>query len=202
MSLEQILDHINKKAKQKAGHILNDAKKKAEQEMRQTMDEAQLQKESILQQARQKAQERKKRMLQMAYLSGRKKILEEKQKFINFVFNAAINHLAGLNPAKYKQMIRHMLLKAVKSGKEEIILSVKDKKILDKDWLKGINKDIAREKGLPGELRFSQETRDIKGGFILKEGKVEINSSFEAILKYNQNELELKMAEILFGKQT
>lgn len=201
MSLEKIIDKINADAKQKADQIILEAKQKADQIIQQSMEEARLRKEAILSQAKQNALDREKRVLQMAHLSGRKAILAEKQKAIHFVFNSALNRLAGLNPGKYRQIIRHMLLKAVKSGREEIIMSAKDRKILDQDWLRGFNKEVAKDKGIPGELKFSRETRDIKGGFILRDGQIEINSSFEAILKYNHNELESNVATAFFEKQ-
>lgn len=200
MSLEKIIDKINADAKHMADQIMIEANKKAEQIMSDSIKEAQLKKEAILAQARQNAQDRQKRMLQMAHLSGRKTILAEKQKAIQSVFGSAINRLAGLNPGRYRQILRHILIRAVKSGKEEIILSARDRKILDGDWLKGVNKDLMKDRGLPGELRFSKETRDIKGGVILRDGQVEINGSFEAILKYNQNELESEVAAVLLSK--
>lgn len=200
MSLDKILVQINSEAQQKSEQIILEAKEKAEQIMKQSLEEAGLKKEAILEQARQDARDREKRMIQMAHLSGRKAILAEKQKAIHFIFSAAMNRLAGLNPGKYKQILRHMLIKAVTSGKEEIILPVKDKKLIDEDWLKGLNKELAKTRGLPGELKLSKETRSIKGGFILRDGQVETNSSFEAILKYNQSELEPEVVGLLLEK--
>ena len=100
-----------------------------------------------------------------------------------------------------KKMLKHMLLKAVKSGKEEIILSDRDKKLINEDWLEEVNMNLIKDRGLPGKLKLAEDTRDIKGGVILKDGQVEINSSFEAILKYNQNELESEVADLLLGKE-
>ncbi|MBN2374235.1 V-type ATP synthase subunit E [bacterium] len=197
MSLDKILVQINTEAQQKAEQILLEAKEKAEQIKRESLEDSRLKKEAILDRARQDAQDREKRMVQMARLSGRKSILAEKQKAINFIFNSAMNRLAGLNPGKYKQILRHMLIKAVRSGREEIILPEKDKKLIDDEWLKGVNREISKARGLPGELKVAKETRPIKGGFILRDGLVEINSSFEAILKYNQNELESDVIALL-----
>ena len=200
MSLDKILVQINSEAQQKSEQIISEAKEKAEQIMKQSLEEAGLMKEAILEQARQDARDREKRMIQMAHLAGRKAILAEKQKAVNFIFSAAMNRLAGFNPGKYRQILRHMLIKAVRSGKEEIILPDKDKKLIDDDWLKGLNKELAKTRGLPGELKLSKETRPIKGGFILRDGQVEINSSFEAILKYNQSELESDVVALLLEK--
>ena len=93
-----------------------------------------------------------------------------------------------------------MLLDVVKTGKEEIILSNKDRKVLDRDWLENVNHELLKGKGVSGKLKFADETRDITGGFILKDGRIEVNNSFEAILKYNQSEMESLIADFLLFK--
>jgi V/A-type H+-transporting ATPase subunit E len=166
------------------------------------MEEAKKIKNEILEQARQNAQERERRMLQMSQLSGRKAILAEKQKAIHSIFSAVLDRLSGLEPNRYRKMLKHMLLKSAKTGREEIILSSKHRKILGRDWLENVNKELVKTRRLPGKLKFSEETRNIIGGFILRDGQVEINSSFEAILKYNQNEMESLVADFFLFKKS
>ena len=201
MSLDNIIEKINEETRQKIEQIMSDAQVQIEYIKKKSIEDSETMKQKIMEQAREDARERERRMLQLADLSGRKEILSEKQKAINSVFALALDRLAGLDPGKSRQMLRNMLLKAVKSGKEEIILSARDRKIIDHDWLEKVNRDLIKDRGLPGKLRIAEETRDIKGGFILKDGQVDINSSFEAILKFNQNELESKVAALLLGKQ-
>lgn len=201
MSLDKIIEKINEEAKQKIEQIMSDTELQIEHIKKKSIEDSKTMREKIMEQARQNARERERRMLQLAHLSGRKEILAEKQKAINSVFNAALDHLAGLKPGKYREILKHMLLRAVKSGKEEIIFSPRDKKLINEDWLEDVNKDLIKDRGLPGKLKLTPETRDIKGGFILRDGQIEINSSFEAILKYKQNELESEVADLLLRKQ-
>ena len=202
MSLEKIIDKIQAEAKQKTEQIMKEAKEKAEEIKKESIEEATKRKAIILEQAKKDAQDREKRMLQMAQLSGRKTILGEKQNTLHMFFSDVMDRLAGLNPEKYRKLMKHMLLKAVKSGNEEVIFSAKDRKVLDEVWLDNVNKALNSEKNLPGKLQFAQETRDIIGGFILRNGQVEINSSFEALLKYNQNALESEVADFLHWKKS
>ena len=201
MSLDKIIEKINEEAREKIEQIMSDAKVQVEHIKKKSIKDSETMKNRIMEQAKQDARERERRMLQLAHLSGRKEILAEKQKAINSVFNAAIDRLAGLDPGKSKKMLKHMLLRAVKSGKEEIILSARDKKLINEDWLEEVNMYLIKDRGLPGKLKLAEDTRNIKGGVILKDGQVEINSSFEAILKYNQNELESEVADLLLGKE-
>ncbi|MGA1845242.1 MAG: V-type ATP synthase subunit E [bacterium] len=200
MSLDKIIEHIDAEIRQKNEQIRGEAREKAERIRRQSTEDAAMKKEEILKQARKNAAERERRMLQMAQLAGRKAILTEKQNALTSLFAAALDKLAGLDQARYKRVLKNMLMKTVKSGREELIVSARDKKNLDRNWLDEVNRQLLKERGIQGKLRFSDEARDMKGGFVLREGQIEINSSFEALLKYNQNELEIEVADSLSWK--
>ena len=51
-----------------------------------------------------------------------------------------------------------------------------------------------------GMLTLSQETRDIRGGFILVDGDVEVNCAFETMLALEREKLERQAAERLFER--
>ncbi|MBR1773727.1 MAG: hypothetical protein IJ749_07480 [Eubacterium sp.] len=54
------------------------------------------------------------------------------------------------------------------------------------DFSEKVNQ-VATKKG--GMIDISQDTVDIDGGFILKYGNIEINSSFDALFDENKEEL-------------
>jgi len=68
---------------------------------------------------------------------------------------------------------------------------------LSADFISKLNKALAAA-GKKGNVKLSDETRDISGGFILKSQGVEINNSFEAIIRLFRDEIEPKVAEIFF----
>ena len=49
-----------------------------------------------------------------------------------------------------------------------------------------------------GMLTLSEETRDIRGGFIMVDGDVEINCAFETLVRLQREKLEKKVADVLF----
>ena len=51
---------------------------------------------------------------------------------------------------------------------------------------------------LPEGLSLSEETADIDGGFILRDGNISLNGSLEAVLNAGKKELTGKVAGILF----
>ena len=56
---------------------------------------------------------------------------------------------------------------------------------------------LQQEKGKPAEAS-SEETRDIRGGFIMVDGDVEINCAFETLVRLQREQMEKKVADVLF----
>ncbi len=49
------------------------------------------------------------------------------------------------------------------------------------------------------QLTLSQETRPIRGGFILKDGNVEVNCTLDTEVRLQRTEIAGAVANILFG---
>ena len=49
-----------------------------------------------------------------------------------------------------------------------------------------------------GLLSLAEETRPIRGGFILVDGPVEVNCSFETLVHLQREKLEKQVAQVLF----
>ena len=52
-----------------------------------------------------------------------------------------------------------------------------------------------------GLLTLSEETRPMRGGFILSDGEVEINCTFEAMVYAQREKLEREVAQVLFAQE-
>jgi V/A-type H+-transporting ATPase subunit E len=94
-------------------------------------------------------------------------------------------------------MIFNMLMSSVETGEEEVILSEGSTRKLSDGFISKVNDALAAA-GKKGSIRISDETRNISGGFILKSQGVEINNSFEAVIRLYRDEIEPKVAEIFF----
>jgi len=178
---------IIQRAENEAADILNAAKAKAEEKER-----------AAAEKARKEAEERKSRLLASADLEGRKQILQAKQEVVDEAFSRAIDKLCSLPANQYVDIIASMAVEAVSSGTEEIILSSKDRDVYGTKIVNIVNKKLSA-KGMKGAVRLSDITRDIKGGFILRSGDVEINNSFDVIVKMRRDELETEVVKVLFG---
>ena len=57
----------------------------------------------------------------------------------------------------------------------------------------------AAQQGKPGRLTMSQATRDLRAGFVLQQGDIEVNCAVETIAELCRSDLAAQVAEVLFG---
>lgn len=198
MSLENILARIADDAQKEANRIIERANFNAQEIIKKAEEEAEILKTESLQRTEEEATRRKERMVAMARLDFRKRILDEKQRAIDAVFQKAIETLCKLEDDEYRALMKRMLLSGVQTGEEEIILSQRDKTRLTQSFRDELNEEL-RNNGKKGNLTISQETRKMSGGFVLRRGNIELNSAFESLFESSREELESEVGRLLFG---
>jgi len=144
------------------------------------------------------ARDQKIRMISRARAEMRTKLLEEKQKLINQVFQQALESVVALDDDQYAALMKKLLLEAVETGDEEVIIAEPDGKRKWTEILAGANDELAR-RGLKGHLVLSDERRSMAGGFVLRKGKKEINCNVSYLLKSLREDLESEVVEVLFS---
>ncbi len=149
-------------------------------------------------QSRSRARELKGRMLSAAGLENRNLLLSEKQRMIQEAFENTLKALEALPDDRYREIVKKLLRGIGEEG--EIIVSSKDAKRLGNNFLAEVNRELKNRPGKSGQIRFSQERREMRGGFVLHRGRHEINASFAAILQQRWEELEAELDRILFGE--
>lgn len=192
--IERIKNKILKDARTQVEDIVKEAENKVGHTVEQASKEAVELKKKLMDKACEEAEEARKRMLAMAELDIRKEELAKKQKLIDQAFDKALEGLKGLKGKEYKELVETMVKEAAPGGDEEIVVSSQDKQLFESGLLKEINKKI----GL--KLKLSDETRNIQGGFIIKSEGIEINNSFETLIRMERDQIETKIADILFQK--
>ncbi len=196
---EKLVDRILKEGRQRADEITSNGQKKADEIIENAKQSAQKRVEAIDQKAREDAQEIKRRVRAVAEMEMRKDILAVKQQLIDQVFDQVMEQLKNLSTEEYQNILLNLFIKTVDTGREQVIIASGDQERVNQQFIDRVNQTLI-EQGKTGNLTLSGESRDIKGGFILKSGGVEINNSFEAILRMEREDLEPKVAEILFSR--
>ena len=143
------------------------------------------------------AQDKKAHLLAAARMDIAKDYLAEKRKILDEVFAQARQKLQNLPDGEYCKLMTKLMLKAVETGDEEVIVDNNEKRI-DQKFIKNINRELGP--GYKGNLRLSGEKQNLGGGFILKRGKIKNNVSIEVLLAQARKELEIELAKKLFGE--
>jgi V/A-type H+-transporting ATPase subunit E len=201
MSAEKIIEKILNDARAEAQRVLESAQAQAAQIHEQAEREAQRQRELIVAQARQEAHSRRRAHLAAATAAARNAVLAAKRALIERAFKQAAERIAAMPAGEYKSWLLRLIVHAAETGDEEVILSPADRQILGEAFIREANAQLAQH-GKRGALRLSPETRDIGRGFVLKGKGSEMNVTVATLLRRAQDELEIEVAQMLFGKES
>ena len=169
-----IIDRIMAEADKEIEAFMLEGKREADAIMKAAEEKARREKESYRRNAEEEARK-----------ARAKEILREKQDILEEIIAEAKKRLENLPDAEYAKVIGGMLERLDESQGKEIIVSAKDKARLA---------DVVKEKG----YMLSDETRDIDSGFVVKNGDIEYNYSFDAIIMVQKEEMQITAAKILF----
>jgi len=172
------------------------------------------------------ADQREERLASAASMEGRKILLAAKQDMVGKAFDLAMDKLCNLPEDEYVKLLAELAVKASSTGREQVVLSQKDRARVGKAVVTAANEMLAKQVApkLPDELTetrpgallekvvngasallsgtgmltLSERTASIRGGLILADGAVEVNCSFEALISQIQNQMAGEVAKVLF----
>lgn len=195
---EKLQEKIMAEAKSDAEAMLANARAKEADIIAKAQAEADAKTAKILAAVDKQVSERRRRHQTIAELDARKAILAAKEELIEDTFTQAIARLQEMDTQSYTELMSAMLLAVTQTGTEEIIVSAADKPRFSPELLAQVNQELTLL-GKEGSLTLAEETRETKGGFILRSGDIEINCSFAALLRMQREQLEPEVAAILFN---
>lgn len=224
------IEKITARIQSDAAAELQQLRQQTDEQVKAIETQAQLQAEKerdeILARGRKAADERLERLKSAAQMERRKLELAAKQEVVSEAFEKTLEKLCNLPDEDYIKLLTTLILKAVSTGREQVIFSQRDRNRIGKQVVVAANealvKDVVPE--LPealsnskvgsflgkvvnstaaqitgtGLLSLSEETRPIQGGFILVDGPVETNCSFETLIRLKREGLEKETAQLLF----
>jgi len=197
MSVDRITAKILSDAQAEARQIEDEIARKVEKIRAEEQQRVEAIRKEAEEEGRQRAEDRHRKDIATAELELRKALLAQKQDLIQKVFDKALKRLYDFKGEEYRRFIAELLLKVAEVGDEEVIFSSADEHKLGEKLLEEVNARLVKE-GRKGALRLVKENRDLRGGFILRRGKMEVNCSLEALFNSVREELEPEVAEILF----
>ena len=138
-----------------------------------------------------------KRREAVAELEARKEVLAAKQEMLDIVFARVPRAIYKLPDRGYIDYLAKLAVQHSRTGKEQILLSKRDLDEHGAAVLPAINALLAAE-GKKTGMTLSDETVEIAGGLILRDGDIEVNCAIETLLHFIREELSGEVAEILF----
>jgi V/A-type H+-transporting ATPase subunit E len=194
MSIEKITSKIERDAQALAEETITHAKKEAWDIVKAANEKA----ERIIADAEKEgAETRDKQVVSrkaVAVIDGKNVTLAKKQKLIEECFEAAADKVASA-PAKEYMDFLVCLVKAQGLAGGEIILARKDAS-LGSDLLARLKKEV------PGSsFTISEETRNLRGGLLVRDGSTYYNASIEALIEDMRDDMTAEVAAMLFGRQ-
>ena len=188
---EKIIAHIEADAQAQADAVLGEARQRCEA-IKARFDEkaARLYSDRIREGVK-ACQDQEDSALRISRMEARKSVLSVKQEMVEKSFDLAVQQIVALPDEKYTAFLANLVKKAGPAGNEEIILNAADRARVGEALLKAVNADGAK-------MKLSDETRDIKGGLILRRGSIETNCSVELLVELCRGELSAKLADVLF----
>ena len=196
MEAEQVVEKILADAKAEAERIIKQANEKqaAEQaELNEQLDEHKKHTKTLAEKA---AKDKKTHLLAAARMDIAKQFLTEKRRMLDEIFAQARRQLQNLPDEEYQAVCTKLMLEAVETGDEEVIIDNNETRI-DQQFIKQVNRKLGP--GYKGNLRLANERHNLGGGFILRRGKIKNNVSLEILLAIARKDLEMTLAKQLFG---
>ena len=188
---EKIIAHIEADAQAQADAVLGEARQRCEAIKARFDDKAARLYSDRIREGVKACQDQEDSALRISRMEARKSVLSVKQEMVEKSFDLAVQQIVALPDEKYTAFLANLVKKAGPAGDEEIILNAADRARVGEALLKAVNADSAK-------MKLSDETRDIKGGLILRRGSIETNCSVELLVELCRGELSAKLADVLF----
>lgn len=191
--IEKIIDRISGDAQAEIDAILSRANAEAAQIIARYEAQARAEAEEILHRGGKAAAEREERLYSMAQMEGRKAELAAKQTVIEEAFALALKKLQSLPQEQYVTLLAKLAAQASVTGKETLIFSAADRDRVGKQVVAAASALVPG-----GAFVLDEETRVLNGGFVLSNGAVEVNCSFDTLVRLQKAEITGEVAAVLF----
>ncbi len=192
MGAEEVIQKILADAKAEAQKIKKQADENAAAEKAKLDEQLKDYKKQTELLAKKAAEDKELHLLASARMDITKALLTEKRKILDDLFSEAQKRLISLPDEEYRKLIVKLMLDAVETGDEEVIIDNNESRI-DQNLIDKVNAEGKKN------LKLAKQRLDLAGGFILKRGKIKNNVTLGVLINQARNELEIKLAKEIFS---
>ena len=195
---KRIVSHIEAETQSEIDALLAQAQANAAEITAEYAKKAEAEAAELLRAGKESAEQRVQRQERTTRLEARKDILGLKQEMVSAAYDKAKEAILAMDEDKYVAFLAAQAGAAALTGREEILLNKTDRDRIGAKLLAAANA-AAVKRGLPGEMKLSDETRAVSGGLILRRGSIEVNCTLEKLLEMSRSALDAEVASVLFN---
>ena len=215
--ISAILKKIDEDAKEAAAAILRAGEENRDKILADYRAQAEKERKAILDRANAQCEAIALRAASQAGIAERNKKLQTRREAMDAAFAGAMKKLCSLSDEQKVALFTRMAAANI-TGDAELILNPADRASIGGALVTAIEKKLAAQSGrspLAGaavavvektlgvrggnpHVSLSKETGSFAGGFLLREGNVETNCTFEVLVSGAKEELEPEVSRVLF----
>ncbi|WP_324825491.1 V-type ATP synthase subunit E [Sinanaerobacter sp. ZZT-01] len=191
MGIEKITEQILIDAKDDARRIFDKGRYDSRDLERQAQHKIKIMQADTEKRSEDDAETLKIRKDSVAQLEGRKLRLKAKQEVISKSFDLALEKLSNMEEEAYLNLLERCM-NETGMEKGEILLNKKDRDFIGQKLVNRVNKNGFH-------FVLSKEEISAKGGFLLRDGAVEVNSTFETMINAVREAVTPEVVKVLFN---
>jgi len=191
--IEKITQRITADAQAEIDRVLGAAREEAARITARMTAEADAVAAELAAKNEKSAAEHEERLVSAAQMEARKVQLAAKQEMLEKAYELALEKLCAMPAEQYVAVLADLMVKASSTGTEAVIFSAEDREKVGKAAVEKANAASGKQ------MVLSDETQPIKGGFILKDQNVEVNCTFETLVRLQKAETAGAVAKKLFA---
>lgn len=193
-----IVTKINDEAESGAAELLSAARTNAEGIARSYEERAGRETAATLSAAEAAARAVRQRADSQSGIDSRNALLSARRAVLSRAFDEAQKRLAAL-PDKEKTDLYARIAAGNATADAEIVLNQADRAAIGGAVLSAARSALSAS-GKEYRLTLAEESGDFAGGLVLRQGRMEINCTFEVMVSDARGELEAETLQVLFGK--
>lgn len=191
--IEKITDRILGDAQAEVDATLSEAKAQADSITAKYAAQAEREYKELTAKGAAAAAERESHLNSSAQMEAKKLMLFAKQEMLDKAFQEALRQLNGLPDNQMTDLLAKLAQRASSTGTEQVILSgaVRDR----------LGQAVVAKANAEGNLHLtlSQQSGAFQGGLLLSEGDVEVNCTFDTLVRLTRGEISAQVAQALFN---
>ena len=191
--IEKITQRIASDAQAEIDRILGDARDEAARITANYRAQADAEAQELADKNERAAAEQEERLISAAQMKASRLQLAAKQEMVEKAYIQALDKLCAMPKEQYVDVLAKLLVEASSNGKEEAVFSKEDREQAGKAAVEKANQLSGKQ------ILLSEETQPIRGGFILKDKNVEVNCTFETLVRLQKAETAGAVAKTLFA---